>query len=529
MRRWHSLLDIISFPLKVLFFATILVGMSGILLNPNVTSIIPIKNHFIITFAHLFRYFGSLIIFNLPFFIMIKALSKRYSDSIPVFIGVVGYVIFNITTMFFAKTTLVTEAYSSILGIQFNAALIDATKNSVLLPLHTGIIGAVIIILITRLSYLMTRRMGGYGIFSFLDKDVWALMYTIFLSLLSGVVIAYSWPIFLGIWNFIFNFIRSDITNPMNLFVYGLSDRLLAGLSMSQLIRTPFWFEAAGGSWIGPDNVNYLGDVGIWSKQVLSGMSPKGFGRLITPYYVINLFAIPAFIAAMFQTFTDKLDRKKFRAFYVIAIVLSVFVGFLLPFELFLLFVTPMLYIIHIFVTGLLFAIFQALNVSLGYTFSGANLVATPASVIDLLVFARNPSMQATVFAIVIVGIITAIVYYLLARVYFNYLAYDALNIGHLDASVEELFTVFGGVDNIRMVHSTFYQLKVLPIKKSKVDFGLTPLSDVTKIVEGRSGFSLTFGSGAFIIRNKMIKIIKEHQRELLMAKQSKSKIENVE
>lgn len=529
MRRWHSLLDIISFPLKVLFSATILMGIGGLLLNPNVNSIIPIENQLIITFAQLFRYFGSLMILNFPFFILIKALSKRYTDSIPVFIGVVGYLIFNITTMFFAKTNLVPEAYSAVFGIQVSPSFINTTAGGVLLPLHTGMIGAIIIIIITRISFLATRRMGGYGIFSFIDKDVWGFLYTSILSMFAGIAIAYTWPGVLMVLEFIFRFIRSDITNPMNLFIYGLSDRILGSLSLSQLIRAPFWFKAAGGSWIGPDGINYLGDVGIWTKQVMSGMIPKGFGRFITPYYVLNLFAIPAFIAGIFRTFTDKLERKKFRAFYVVAILLSIFVGFLLPFELFLLFVTPMLYVVHIFITGLLFAIFQALNVSLGYTFTGIDLVATPASVVDLLVFVRNPSMQTTIITIVIVGIVVAFTYYMIARLYFTYFAYDALNVGHLDNTVEELFTVFGGIDNIRMVHSSFYQLKVLPMKKAKVDFGLAPLKDVTKIVEGKSGFILTLGSGSYIIRNKMIKIIKDHQRELLMAKQLKSKIENVD
>ncbi len=529
MRRWHSLLDIITFPLKVLLFATILMGIGSLVLNPNVNNVIPIESQFIISLAELFRYFGSVIILNFPFFILIKALSKRFSDSIPVFIGIIGYIVFNISTMFFSiSKQLPAAAFSSIFGIQVNLSQIGIEGTSTIFPIHTGIIGVLVVIAITRFSYKATRRSGGYGVFSFIDKDVWSAIYTFVLSIIFGLLVATIWPYFVSAWNFVFDFISSDITNPMNLFVYGISDRVLAGLNISQLVRQPFWFSSLGGSWISPTGTNFVGDVAIWTEQVKLGLNPIGFGRLITPYYIINLFAIPAFIAGTFQTFTDKLERRKFRAFFAIAILLSIFVGMLFPFEMFLLFVTPLIYVIHILATGILFAVLKALNITFGYAFTGLDIAATPASVVDLLVFARNPSMQSSIVTILSVGAVTAIAYFALARVYFNYLAYDMMNTGKTNETVEELFTVFGGIDNIRMVHSSLYRLTVLPIKKSKVDFSLTSLEDVSKIVEGKAGYSLTYGPGAYIIRTKMIKIIKDHQRELLDAKKSKSKFENV-
>lgn len=528
MRRWHALLDIITFPLKILFFASILMGFGGLVLNPNINNIIQIKSQLIITLAELFRYFGSLIIFNFPFFILIKALSKRFSDSIPVFIGVIGYFMFNITTMLFSVRNLPSFAFTPLLGIYLDLSQLSLEGSGLIFPIHTGIIGAIITIIVTRFSYNTSRKASGYGVLSFVDKDVWALFYTIALSFIFGIVVVYVWPSFISMWQFIFNFIASDITNPMNLFVYGISDRLLAGLSISQLIRTPFWFGTLGGSWIGPSGTNFVGDVTIWTQQLSAGMTPIGFGRLITPYYIMNIFAIPAFIAGIFQTFTDKIERQKFRGFFAVAILISIIIGMIFPFEMFLLFFTPLIYFVHIFISGVMFAVLQALNATIGYTFSGLDLVATPASVVDLLVLVRNPSIQSTIVTLISVGVVTAIVYFALARVYFNYLAYDAMNTGKTEETVQELFTVFGGIDNIRMVHSSLYRITVLPIKKNKVDFGLAPLDEVTKIVESRAGYSLTYGAGSYIIRTKMIKLIKDHQKELLQAKQSKSKVENV-
>jgi phosphotransferase system glucose/maltose/N-acetylglucosamine-specific IIC component len=357
---------------------------------------------------------------------------------------------------------------------------------------------------------------------------MWAALYTMVLSAVAGILITNIWPIFIGGLTFIFKFIASDITNPMNLCVYGISDRFLAGLGLSQLIRVPFWFSSLGGSWVDITGTSIVGDVSIWTQQITEGLTTIGFGRLFTPYYVMNLFAIPAFILGIFQTFTDKFERRKFRGFFAVTILLAITVGMLFPFEMFLLFLTPLIYVIHIFISGVLFAVFQAMNVSLGYTFSGLNIVATPTSVADIILFARNPNLQASIMSILVVGVITAVVYFLLARVYFNYLAYDMMNTGKKNETVDELFTVFGGIDNIRIVHSSLYRVTVLPIKKNRVDFSLSPLDDVTKISESRAGYSLTFGAGSYIIRTAMIKRIKDHQKELLEVKKAKNKLENV-
>lgn len=528
MRRWHSLLDIIAFPLKILFVASILMGIGGLILNPNLQNVYVVESQLIISFAESLRYFGSFMILNFPFFVMIKALSKRFTESVPVFVGIIGYVVFNITTLFFSKASLPPEAYLSVFGLKIDLSLIALEGVGIQYPIHTGIIAAILMVFITRISYRLSRKASGYGVLSFIDKDMWAAIYTMIFSVIGGLLIVNVWPIIISAFTFIFNFIASDITNPMNLFVYGVSDRFLAGLGLSQLIRVPFWFSSMGGSWVNAVGSNVVGDVSIWSEQVKAGLTTIGFGRLYTPYYVLNLFAIPAFIIGIFQTFTDKFERRKFQGFVAIAVFLAITVGMLFPFEMFLLFVAPLVYLAHILVTGILFALFQAINVSLGYTFSGLNVVATPTSVADIILFARNPNLQSSIISIMVVGAITAVVYFLIARIYFNYLAYDMMNTGKKNETVDELFTVFGGIDNIRIVHSSLYRVTILPIKKNRVDFSLSPLEDVTKISESRAGYSLTFGAGSYIIRTTMIKRIKERQKQLLEAKKLKNQPENV-
>ena len=101
--------------------------------------------------------------------------------------------------------------------------------------------------------------------------------------MITGFALVWLWPIVLNLLNTIFDFIATDITNPMNLFVYGVMDRILADLNLGALMRTLFWYGEQGGTWINNLGVNYMGDVGIWTAQMNSLITPSGVGRLITP------------------------------------------------------------------------------------------------------------------------------------------------------------------------------------------------------------------------------------------------------
>lgn len=516
MRRWHSLLEIVQFPLKTLFVSTIFMGLGGLLLNPNLVTIVSVENRWILTLAELLRYFGGMMIMLFPLLLLIKALSKRYEDSVPVYIGIVGYVALHITTMFFSLGELLPSAYYPVLGISVNLTDIFLPGTGVIYPIQTGILSSIYLINITRFCYHRSRSASDHGLLPFVDKDTWAAIEVIFLSILGGIGISYLWPFIMQITDLIFKFIASDITNPVNLFFYGITERILSTISLSRLIREPFWFGIFGGSWIDGLGNNFVGDVAIWTAQRANGVYSLGFGRLITPYYVLNIFAVPAYLIAAYQTYTDKINKRRYFSFLLFAIFLSILFGTLLPVEIYMLVATPLLYVVHLFTTGLLFAIFEAFSVSVGYTYSGLELVATPASLIDLAIFWRNPGMQRSLTVILVVGILMFAFYYLITRIYYRRVAVDAMNIGVKAEKVEAIIQAFGGLDNIRMAHSTPNRLTILPYDKTLVDFKRVHLVGLYKIVETRAGYSMAFGACSFMLRSDLVKMMREQQRQLL-------------
>lgn len=516
MRRWHSFLEIVQFPLKTLFVSTIFMGLGGLLLNPNLATIVSIDNRWVLTFAELLRYFGGMMIILFPLLVLIKALSKRYEDSVPVYIGIVGYVALHITTMFFSLGRLQPSAYYPVLGISVDLADIFLPGSGIIYPIQTGIISAVYLINVTRFCYHRSRKATDHGLLPFVDKDTWAAIEVILFSILGGIGISYLWPFLLQVTDFVFRFIASDITNPVNLFFYGVTERILAALSMSRLIREPFWFGVFGGSWIDNMGNNFLGDVAVWTAQRASGIYSLGFGRLITPYYVLNIFAVPAFLIAAYQTFTDKINKRRYFSFLLFAITLSILFGTLLPVEIYMLVATPLLYVIHLFTTGLLFATFEAFSVSVGYTYSGLELVATPASLIDLAIFWRNPMMQRSLTIILLVGVVMFIFYYFVTRTYYRKIAVDAMNIGIKEKQIQAIIEAFGGLNNMRMAHSSPNRLTILPYDKSLVDFKRVHLVGLYKIVETRAGYSMAFGSCSYMLRSDLVRRMRQQQRQLL-------------
>jgi phosphotransferase system glucose/maltose/N-acetylglucosamine-specific IIC component/phosphotransferase system IIB component len=510
MRRWYTLIEILQFPLQVLFLAMVLMGLSGVILNPNFNTIFLIDNKLVIMMAELFRYFGGFIIMNFPLLILIKALAKRYDDSVVVFIGILGYAMFHVAMLFFAPTNLPAEAYYAFLGIQVNTSvMMNPSYNGLLVPLQTGIIGLIIVLSITRFAYHSSRNRFTYGSLGFVDRNVQAAIITILFSLLAGVVVAFIWPYFIRGSVSMFTFLSEDLNNPINLFIYGVLDRLYAVFNMSGLLRGLFWFTSLGGTWINAFGQTFLGDINVWVAQTSISVFGLGAGRLITPYFVLNIFAIPSMLVGIYGVYTDKMERRRFRLFFLLAALISILSGTLLPLEIFLLICAPLLFMFHIFMTGALFALFSATNVYLGYSFSGNVLTATPGSIIDMIVYWRNIDLFRPLLIIVMVGLITGILYFAATTYYFRKGAVNLIDVNELEHRLTAFLASVGGIENIRMIHASPTKLTVQVFDRSVVDFSKIHHHDVSRIVETRAGYSLSYGAPSYMLRHEVAKLQK--------------------
>lgn len=80
-----------------------------------------------------------------------------------------------------------------------------------------------------------------------------------------------------------------------------------------------------------------------------------------------------------------------------------------------------------------------------------------------------------------------------------------------------------GGVDNIKIVHSTFGRLYILPYDKSKVDFNRTSIIGVSHIIENKNGYNLNFGGASGIVRKIIMQKLIELKSNELKIKSNES------
>ena len=516
MKRWYSLLEILQFPLKMFFIAIVLMGIGDFFINPNITPYINVTNEIFLSICRFLKYVGSFLITLFPMLVVIKLLSKRYEDSVPAYVGVIAFVIFHVVTMFVATTDLPSYCYSSFLGMQIDAKVVLLSAGGIRYPLVTGLLSSIIVVFITRMCYMGSRRRFTYGVLSFIDNDSWSLITTIVYTVVAAILFSLGWPYVINFLKQIFEMIASDIYNPINMFVYGVIERIMSLFGLDVLIRNPFWLNSLGGSWMDAFGKNYVGDVSIWTALTTQNLDTFGYGRFITPYYVMNMFAVPGMIWAMFFLHTDKMEKRKYAFFFVLATFVSVFNGTLIPLEILLIVSAPMLYFMHVLSMSTLFAIFTGLSVQLGYTFTGALETAMPGTLTSLIGYFGNENYAQTIMIILIVGVIYFILYFLMTNLYYKVLAGDFLDIHKNEDTLFTFIEAIGGVANIRIINSSLNKITVMLYDPTKLNYRLLEEIDVFKVSESRAGFAIEFGPNSTIIRKGVVKEWKMYQEELL-------------
>lgn len=509
MDKIKSKFEYIRFPLIILILATIIKGIGVLLLNNNFINYFKIVNEHVFKIAHILNVFGNLIFFIFPVILALRYLNQKYKDERVPLMFIVSYVMFVATTTLLTSEGLPNIVYSNMFNVDLTALNL-AEMNQTYSPLKTGFIGTILCVFIVRFSYEITRSRTDYSFLSFIDKDTLSTIIVIVLTFFVGYGFSMVWPIILkGLFG-IFNWIMNDISNPVSLFVYGVIDKLGNILDLSTLSRESFWFSEFGGSWIDNFGNNFSGDVVIWNEQIKNGVFNTGFGRFITPIYISNMFIFPAIIISIYRADTDKFKRLKLLPLTILMIIISMFTNISVPIELYLLVMMPMVYVFHVFYTGVLFATLQASKIFLGASFSGFVETTSAGNLIDFVTLAANPELKRNVILILIVGLISAIIYYIILKLYYNKLSLGLVDQYRLDHHVDLLLEMIGGLDNIKLINSSALRIDVILKQPALFDYELLDDIGIDRAIETKTGFALYYGSSSTVIKNEI-----EHRKQL--------------
>ena len=508
MKRWNLLYEPCKMSIRVLCFAFVLIGFGYLIQNENVNIFYTFTNPYLLVFARTVMNIGAVIVTNMPLVFLVSLVSKRANSGAPTVMALVGYITYLIVVTLWTSDTMPAQVYSNTLGISlFN-------KGNLSFPIQTGLLGAFLVVFATRVSYLKSRRRSSYSLLAFANKDTAGLIYNIILCSIFGVVVAFVWPFVIQIYELGLAWIASDIADPKKLFIYGVVDRLSSIVGMGDLIREPFWYGVQGGAYSSVTGQVIFGDVNIWRHMPEAAATFSGAGRFITPYYVINMFMVPAIYLGLYFSIDSRRQRKKYLFFCVAAILMSIICGNPLPLELVLLFTSPILLILYLVGCGSLFTILSESNAFLGFNHSGPTMAAMPGSFADYIINIRTPQYTHAMLIILIVGIIFAVIYFMLTLLYYRYLAFDLANTNKSKSIVKKIVDAVGGIDNVVSASSGPFSLSIELNNLEIVSYDKIKKVGARRVTETNNGLILDFCSASKIIKVNLIKAIEGNKRK---------------
>ncbi len=500
MSKWHSLLEYLQFPLKLLFFATLMVGVGATIANPNLHLINEMEPNVLYYISNVLTFFGGTLISLFPFIVFVKVLSKRFVDTPPILIGIFSVVLMITIVMVLSKTDFPVYFYSNVFTSSYEYNEVATTSIIMKSPYNMGIIPLVIAYYITSFSYRRSRHHVRHGIFYFIDHDSWAILISMVLSIIAALALSFAWPVVITLLQQFIDYVASDILSPLSMFFYGIVERLSSLFNLSSIFHRVFWLSEAGGSWIDSSGVTYAGDASIWmATKDLSNVSVNA-GQFVSAYYIINLFLIPAFLIGYYRLMGKKENKRKYLFFIIFACLVSIICGNPLPMELCMLVLSPLLYAIYLLIVGFSFALMSSLEVFIGFSYEGNLLSALPGNAVDLINYVQNPNFYQPIIVLLIAGLVIAIIFYLATIFYFKKLAIGLLSMHSAESVAHMVVEAVGGLSNIQDMDAT--PDKIIASFKSRDIVDLDRLKELGAylILESRDGYYIRLGNISIMV-----------------------------
>ena len=302
----------------------------------------------------------------------------KKNDGAVTLAAVVGY--------FLTTQVLKPEHLSVLLGIDkndVNMAFEQMNNGNVFVGLLVGLIAA-----FTYNRFSQTELPMALSFFS--GKRLVPIM-TAFFSLGLIVVLMVVWPY---IYDAIVTFAKWIIGfGPIGAFLYGFFNRLLIPTGLHHALNSVFWFNIAG-----IDDLHKFQS----GHEAVKGIT----GRYQAGFFPVMMFGVPAAALAMYQSAESK-QKKRVYGLMLAGAVSAFITGVTEPIEFAFMFVAPLLFVIHAFLTGLSMFIAALFHWTAGFSFS--------AGLIDYLLSLVNPVANHPLMLIV-EGIVFFVLYYVIFR-----------------------------------------------------------------------------------------------------------------
>ncbi|MGL4454591.1 MAG: N-acetylglucosamine-specific PTS transporter subunit IIBC, partial [Plesiomonas sp.] len=220
---------------------------------------------------------------------------------------------------------------------------------------------------------------------------------TSFLMIAVAFVLMYVWPV---IYNGLVNFGEGiQGMGPVGAGIYAFFNRLLIPVGLHHALNSVFWFDVAGIN----DIPNFLGgQASIEAGKAVLGVT----GMYQAGFFPIMMFGLPGAALAIYHTAKVE-NRDKVASIMLAAAFAAFFTGVTEPLEFSFMFVAPVLYVIHAFLTGVSVFIAASMHWIAGFGFS--------AGLVDMVLSSRNPLAQQW-YMLILQGFAFSAIYYFVFR-----------------------------------------------------------------------------------------------------------------
>lgn len=213
--------------------------------------------------------------------------------------------------------------------------------------------------------------------------------------LIVSLLLMFIWPV---VYNGLVKFGEAIIgLGPIGAGIYGFFNRLLIPVGLHHALNSVFWFDVAGIN----DIPNFLGG----AKSIEDGLATIGkTGMYQAGFFPIMMFGLLGACLAFIKNAKAE-NRAKITSIMLAAGFASFFTGVTEPIEFSFMFVAPVLYLIHAFLTAVSLTISASMQWIAGFGFS--------AGFIDLVLSSRNP-LAVKWHMLIIQGLVFFVIYYLI-------------------------------------------------------------------------------------------------------------------
>lgn len=310
--------------------------------------------------------------------------------------GVVAYLIMN---------TAISALINANGGVENMAA--NSTTTALGIPtLQMGVFGGIIVGLGVAALHNRFYKIKLPQVLSFFGGTRFVPIISSIVYLIVGIIMFFVWPIVQGWIARLGDLVLAS--GYAGTWIYGIIERALIPFGLHHVFYMPFWQTEVGGAMIIDGNL-VQGAQNIFFAE-LASKSTEQFSvsatRFMSGKFPFMIFGLPAAAFAMYRTARPE-KRKVVGGLLLSAALTAMLTGITEPIEFTFLFVSPILYVIHCILAGLSYMLTHIFNVGVGMTFSGG--------IIDLTLFGILQGNAKTNWIwIVVIGLVYAIVYYLL-------------------------------------------------------------------------------------------------------------------